>query len=139
MPVRSPSVSRQICERMEKEVGRGGIEVFDERRIPSRLAEVLGGAEPALLEQLRHLNDGQALAERELPPVDIAARNLVDDIEGVHRTGKAILAGLQLPGAAADHHGGAEQQPITHDAGADQGEDPSLGAHVSLPRTSRKL
>ena len=53
-------------------------------------------AEAVRLEQLRHLRDRQPFGKCDPPRVDVAARELVDDVERRHRAIEAVLAGLEL-------------------------------------------
>ena len=78
-----------------------GSSVANQRRVLRGCDERRRGAEAVRLENLRHLGDRQPLGKRDADDVDVAAGDLVDDLERRHRPIEPVLAGLQLAALAA--------------------------------------
>jgi len=84
---------------------------------PSRIDERLRRPESLRLEDLRHLDDGEAFRKGDGDDEDVAAPQPVDDVERRHRVCKSILARLQPDHLAGGQQRRAKREAIAHDAG----------------------
>ena len=103
--LRRVGVPRQrirLGKKISFKIGRRRIDVVNERRFLRRADERGCRSHPVRLEDLRHLSDRQPLGKGDVDDVDLAARDLVDHLEGRHRAIESVLAGLQMAALSAD-------------------------------------
>ena len=87
-----------VREQVAFEIARVRIEVAgSSSRVATPRPRTPTRAEALALEELAHLPDGEPLAKRDRPQVDVAARDLRDDLPRRHRPIEPVLARLQPP------------------------------------------
>ena len=109
-----------VGEEIPFEIAGVRVEIANQRDVGRGLFELGRLAEARLFVDPSHLRNRQPLAERDQPPVHVAARDLVHYLHGTHRAVEPVLTRLELARTTADPQGGAKRVRIAHDASIHQ-------------------
>ncbi len=85
----------RLREEIALEIPGSRIEIVHERRVARRLDEFGRGAKLLRFDDRRHLPNGQTFWKRDRVAVDVAAGDLVDDLDHAHGMVEAVLTRFQ--------------------------------------------